>query len=326
MSISRRTIARAGALALGALTFAACKDSSTAPLQVTPDVLETMGENVATQIEGAISTLTAQDVMNSTGGAPSFRRMPQNGAVLLRGLSLSRSIPGAALNSSVDPNQCGVPSEDPPVDSDGDLVPDDWTLTFALPACHIVDQSSGSTVDITGSFHIADPTKSSAGFGLNFGLTNFKIAFSGSEGSGYVSQNGSGTVTLSSSVLQQTENWNLSAVLTGVQSASASVTWNGNFTAAQGQQLTAGHALPDGSYSPNGSFAYHEGNRVATFSIQTIDALQYNAACAANVQAGTALSPFTAGRVHVSVSNQQNSGYVEVTYSGCNAATVTLVQ
>lgn len=325
MPISRRTVARAGVLALGALTLAACSDSSTAPLQVTPDVLQTMGDQVASQIESAISTLTAQDVMSSTGGAPtSLNRVPRNSPMLMRGLSLSRTVTGGALRSTIDPNACGVPSQDPPVDTDGDLVPDNWSLAFNLPACHIADGQGGS-IDITGSFNISDPTAQNAGFGLNFGLTNFKIAFSGSNGSGYVSQNGTGSVTLVSNVLQQTENWNLAAVLTGVQSASASINWNGSFTAAQGQTLSPGHSLPDGSYSPNGSFSYHEGNRVATFSIQTIDALQYSASCAAGVQQGTALSPFTAGRVHVTVSNQQNSGSVDVTYSNCNTATVTLV-
>jgi hypothetical protein len=44
------------------------------------------------------------------------------------------------------------------------------------------------------------------------------------------------------------------------------------------------------------------------------------------VAQGTSLSPFSGGRVRVAVSNQQNSGYVDVTYSGCNSATVTLVQ
>jgi hypothetical protein len=64
---------------------------------------------------------------------------------------------------------------------------------------------------------------------------------------------------------------------------------------------------------------------VATFTIQTLDPLMYSASCAAQVQAGTALSPFTSGMVKVSVSNQQNSGFVEVSYANCNAATVTLV-
>ena len=320
MPLSRRSLTRAGVVALGAL-LAACSDSSTAPLQVTPDVLHSMGDNVATQIESAISTLTAQDVMNTTGGAPSFSRVPQTSANMLRGLSFSRSTPGLLMNSTATTNSsCGVASETTPTDSDGDGVPNDFTITFALPACHIVDQQSGNTIDVTGAFHISDPT-SAAGFGLNFGLTNFKVAFNGQTGSGYVTQNGNGSVTLSSSVLQQTENWDLAAVLTGIQSASASITWNGSFTAASGQTLSAGHSLPDGSYSPNGTFAYHEGNRVATFSIQTIDPLQYSAACAGN----GSLSPFTAGRVRVAVSNQQNSGYVDVSYANCNTATITLV-
>lgn len=325
MSLSRRVFARAGVLALSALTLASCSDSSTSPLQVTPDVLQTMGDNVATEIEGAVASLTAQDVISSTGGAPSFRRVPRSGTSMLRGLSFSRTAAGAAINATTDVAQCGVASQNPAVDSDGDNVPDNWSLTFSLPACHFVDQTSGGTFDVTGVLHVSDPTVSSAGFGLNFGLDNFKIAFSSSQGSGYVTRSGSGSVSLSSSNLSQTENWNETAVLTGLQSASATVTLNSSFTAASGQTLTPGRALPDGSYSPNGTFGLSEGNRVGTFSVQTIDPLQYSASCAAGVAAGTSLSPFTGGRIRVSVSNQQNSGYADVTYSSCNSATVTLV-
>src|SRR5690349_16409117 len=107
MPISRRSLARAGVLALGALTLAACSDS-TAPLQVTPDVLQTMGDNVATQIESSIASLTAQDVMNTTAGAPTFRRVPQAGSSMMRWLSFSRT-PGVVRNASTDIAQCGIP-------------------------------------------------------------------------------------------------------------------------------------------------------------------------------------------------------------------------
>ena len=78
-------------------------------------------------------------------------------------------------------------------------------------------------------------------------------------------------------------------------------------------------------YQPNGSVTFSQANRTATFSVETIDPLQYSATCAAGVAQGTSVSPFSAGRVRVTVTNQQVNAYADVTYSSCNAATVVLV-
>ena len=48
MSLSRRKIVRAGVFAFGTLALAACHDS-TAPLNVTPDQLQSIGESIATE-------------------------------------------------------------------------------------------------------------------------------------------------------------------------------------------------------------------------------------------------------------------------------------
>ena len=316
MSISRRTLARAGVLAVGALTLASCKDSGTTPLNVTPDQLQAIGESVATELEGGVAQLTAQDVLNTNGGAPTFSRVPRSAATM-SGLSFSRT------STATDIAQCGVASQTPPVDTDGDLIPDNWSLTFSLPACHFADATN--SYDITGALHITDLQPATPSLSLNFGLDNFKLAFSGANGSGYVSRNGSGSVTASSSGLSQTENWTEVAVLTGVTSATVNIDWTATFAATPGQSITAGQSLPDGSYSPNGTVSFRQGNRVASFTVTTIDPLQYSAACAAGVAQGTSMSPFSGGHIQVAVTSQQGSGYADVTYSSCTSATVTLV-
>lgn len=321
MTLSRRVLARAGVLAFGALTLAACSDSSTAPLTVTPDQLQSMGESAATEIEGAIASITAQDIMNTNGGAPSFSRVPRSAPAMFGGLSLNRY---AVSRSTTDISQCGAQSPATPDDPDGDLVPTSVSVTFALPACHFVNGTD--TYDVTGVLRVSDPAPTTPSMALSFALDNFKLAFSGTNGSGYVSRNGTASVSVTSGSLSQSATWTDNAVLTGVASASDNINWTNVFVAAQGQSITAGQALPDGAFSPNGSVTIHQGNRQATFSVTTIDALQYSASCAAGVAQGTSLTPFTAGRVRVNVSNQQNSAYVDVTYSNCSSATVTLVQ
>lgn len=327
MSLSRRNLARAGVLAIGALTLAACSDSSTAPLTITPDQLQSMGTSVATEIEGSAASLTAQDVMNTNGGAPTFSRVPSATVTMMRGLAQNRY--GLSFDryapsmSTTDISSCGVPSQSPPVDTDGDGVPDNFTLTFALPACQFT--SGTSTYDVTGALNISDPQPGTPSMALNFGLQNFKITINGSQISGYVSRNGTASVSASQTGLYQSAAWTDNAVITGVSTATDNIQWTNSFTAAQGQTITAGRSLPDGAYSPNGTVHFQQGNRVASFSVTTIDPLQYSASCAAGVQAGTSVSPFTGGHVRIAVTNQTNSGYADITYSGCNAATVTLV-
>ena len=317
MSLSRRKIVRAGVFAFGTLALAACHDS-TAPLNVTPDQLQSIGESIATEIEGGITQLTAQDVMSTNGGAPTFARVPRPVATMFRGLSLNRVASSASAVA-----QCGVASQSPPVDSDGDQVPDNFSVTFSLPACHYQDLTD--TYDITGVLSISDPQPGTAGMALNFGLQNFKLAFSGSNGSGYVQRDGSGSVSVSSTGLSQTQHWAEAGVVTGVASVNAAINWTATFAAAEGQSITAGQALPDGTYQPNGSVTITQGNRTATFSLETKEPLVYSAACAAGVAQGTSVSPFSSGRVRVTVTSQQVNAYAEVTYSSCNAATVVLV-
>lgn len=321
MIITRR-ITGAGIATLGILALAACSNDSTSPLNVTPDQLQSMGATIATEIETGAMGLTAQGVTSTTGGAPtSFNRIP-SGAALLGGLSMNR-VPSSVVRSTTT-TDCGVASQNPPVDTDGDQVPDNFSITFALPACHFADATS--TIDMTGVLRITDPQPSTPSMALSFGLQNFTLAFSGSNGNGKVVRDGSATVTASPDALSQLSDWTESLQMTGIPTISAHINWAGTFTVAQGQSIVAGQPLPDGAFSPNGTVDYREGNRTASFSVETITPLQYSASCAAGVESGSALTPFSSGTVRVTVSSQQGAGSVDVTYTNCESATVSLAQ
>ena len=316
VTISRSSLGRIGVLTLAALSLAACGES-TAPMKVSPEQLQSMGEAIAAEMESGVMQLTAQDVMSNTGGAPTFSRLPSSAGMMTRGPAFSRFASSAA--SELD---CGVPSENPPTDTDGDKVPDNFTVTFALPACHFADQQS--SIDVTGALRISDPQPGTSGMALSFSLDNFRLAFSGTDGSGVLLRDGSASVSASAGGLSQTQDWTEAAEITGVQTATASVNWTASFAAAQGQTITPGQPLPDGAYLANGSVGYEAGNRSASFSVTTLTALQYSAACAAGMADGSALTPFTAGKIRVAVTGQDGAGYVEVTYFACNAATVVV--
>jgi hypothetical protein len=316
MTLSRHSIARAGVLTLAALALAAGGES-TSPLPVSDAQLESMGESIAAEIESGVRQLTADDVMTTTGGAPTFSRIPAgSGLTLSRAFSPSFSRSATAAATDV---VCGVPSQDPPTDTDGDQVPDNFSITFSLPACH--SESQGSSIDITGKLLVSDPFPTTPGLALNFGLDNFRIGFSGTEGSGAISRNGSGSVAATATSLSQTTNWSDAVEFTGIPKITVGSNWTASFVAAQGQTLAAGQPLPNGAYQANGTVDYREGNRVASFSVTTITPLQYSASCAAS-----SMSPFSSGHVRVEITSSGGSGYVDVTYSGCNMATVVLGQ
>jgi hypothetical protein len=319
MTLSSRSFRRAGALTLAALTLAACGDS-TSPLDISPEQLEVIGETMAVEIQSGVMQLTAEDAMG-TVGTPAFsvQRTPGNLGGAAFNLQRAARYPSLQV---VDP-ACGVPSQDPPTDSDGDHVPDNLTITFALPACHFSD-ASGS-FDLTGTMRVTDPYPGTAGMSFTMALDDFRFTFSGVEGSGYVRRDGLTSVNASETGLSQTVSWLESARISGYPPIVADIDWSASFAAAPGATITSGQPLPDGTYIPNGSFEFRQGNRSAQFTVTTVESLQYSAACASGIAAGTALSPFSSGKVRVAVSNNTNLGYAEVTYADCNEATVVYV-
>lgn len=321
MTLSSRSFTRAGALTLAALTFAACSDS-TAPLDVSPEQLEAIGQTMALEIESGVLQLTAQDAMG-TVDAPAFsvqRRTPGN----LGGAAFNlQRVAGHPISLQVVDPECGVPSQNPPTDSDADQVPDNLTITFALPACRFVSETG--SFELTGVIRVTDPLPGTAAMAFTMALDNFRFTFSGAEGSGFVRRDGLTSVVATQTGLSQTVSWLESAQFTGFPTLGADIDWSATFAAAQGGTITPGEPLPDGVYQPNGSFEFRQGNRSASFTVTTVVPLQYSAACAAGVVAGTALAPFSSGKVRVAVSNDGDMGYAEVTYVDCNEASVLYV-
>lgn len=320
MTLPSRSLRRVSSLTLAALTFVACSDS-TAPLDVSPEQLEVIGQTMAIEIESGVTQLTAQDAMG-TVDAPQFsiqRRTPIN----LGGVAFNVQRAGRYPSFQVVDPECGVLSQTPPTDTDEDGVPDNLTITFAVPACRFVGETG--SFDLTGVIRVTDPLPGNAAAAFNMALDNFRFTFSGVEGSGFVRRDGMTSVAVTQTGLSQTVSWLESAELSGYPTLGADIDWSATFAAAQGSTITPGAPLPDGIYTPNGSFEYRQGGRSAHFTVTTVEALQYSAACAAEVAAGTAWSPFIAGTVRVAVRNDGDMGFAQITYVGCGEANVLYV-
>ena len=319
MTFSSRSLRRASVLTLAAFTSVACSDA-TAPLDVSPEQLEVIGLAMATEIEGGVTQLTAQDAMNGVE-LPQFsvqRRAPGGISGLALSLQSTRSPSFQVVGT-----ECGVMSQNPPTDSDADAVPDNLTITFTVPACRFVEENG--TFDLTGMFRVSDPAPGTPGMAFNLALDNVRFTFATAELSGYVRRDGLTSVSASQTGLSQTVSGLESAQINGYPSLGVDVDWAATFAAAQGSTITHGEPLPDGTYNVNGSMEYRQGGRSAHFNITTLEALQYSAECAAAVAEGLAWSPFVAGTVRVAVRNDANIGFARITYTDCNEATVVYV-
>lgn len=316
-TLSLRSFKRAGTLTAAALTLAACSDS-TAPLDMSPDQVQAIGEVLATEIQSGAMQLTAPDAMGNVG-TPSFsvqRRTFGN----VGGLALNIQGTRPRLQQ-VDP-ECGVPSQDPPTDTDEDLIPDNLTITFAVPACRFVEETG--SFDLTGVMRITDSQLGNPSMAFNLALDNFRLTFNTTEINGFVRRDGLTSVSATASGLTQTVSWLESAQIEGFPTIGADIDWSASFTSTGGS-ITPGMPLPDGVYLVNGNFEYRQGGRSAAFTITTVEELVYSAECAFGVADGTYASPFTAGKVRVMGRNDGDRGFAEVTYSNCEVATVVFV-
>lgn len=301
-SVSTR-LAAAAILVVG-LAIAGCSDSSGPQQALTPEETADIGLAVSAQLGLSVSSLLASNVANGVGG----------------GLPLSSMAYGRPLRSSTGMTrgnaQCGIPSQDPIVDSDGDVVPDDVIITFALPECHFAQGTE--SIDITGALRLADPTPQSAGFSFNLTLANMRLIFSGSDGSGTITHNGTQSVSASSTGLSQNHSMTFTAAVTGEPTISFSSAWGASFVPAIGSTIVADQPLPSGAYSAIGTVSYARGSDNFSFSLVTSTALRYDANC-------TGDNPFRSGEVRAVLTGNDGRGYVRVRYQDCAEPNVVFV-
>ncbi|MFN2397978.1 MAG: hypothetical protein ABR543_04950 [Gemmatimonadaceae bacterium] len=286
------------------LAITGCSDSSGPQRPLTPEQTADIGLAVSSQIGLSVSSLLASNVANGVGGG-----LPLASMAYARPL---RASPGMARGSVA----CGTPSQDPIVDTDGDVVPDDVTITFALPECHFGQGTE--SLEITGALRLSDPTPQSAGFSFNLSLAGMRLVFSGAEGSGSITHNGTQSVNASSTGLSQNHSMTFTAAVTGEPAASFSSTWGATFVPAVGSSISYDQPLPDGAYSAIGTVSYARGPEHFSFALVTSTALQYDASC-------TGDHPFRSGEVRAVLTGNDGSGYVRVQFQNCAEPSVTFV-
>lgn len=288
-----------------ALTLAACSsDSSTGtqPVNSTP-LTQEEARSVATQMRGevtaAVTGMSVEGMLNPTFVMP--------------GAMGAFDGPRAFSNNPID---CPTLSEFPPTDADGDHVPDDLTITFALDKCTFSNPRRNSTFSISGTIHIVDPSQTDKGIRVEFGSLEHKFTVRDTI---FWLRNVDGPVQVLASSTgftaddSTTAHWESSRFPT----AELAKRWNVNFTAAE-EGFSFGRHLPSGDLTVNGSTTRTRGEDVKSFTVETVTPLHFDTTCDADDR-------ITAGELNIVFVRGGNTTTINIVWNGCGVEpTVTV--
>ena len=302
-------LTRATLATIAALTLAACSDS-TGPRDAVPDpeMSEQAGFLIASEILMSLGSLNPDVAMTS----------PTTPLLVNRAATV-RDARVVAVRLATAPEDCGTFSPTVPADGDEDGIPDELTVTYTLPDCHIEDEFGA--MDITGSMHLEDDTPTLAGMSFSLAMNAIRVAVTDPEfGTITVTRDGTGSVDHTAAHLDQAYDF---ATLVRAQGASArfATEWDLDFDAAPGASIVAGEPLPDGTYTPSGTTIIEQMRDRYTFTVSAPTPLAYSATCAADPFMYD--NPFTAGVLRVDAAGGETDGYVEIVFSECLEPTIT---
>jgi len=251
------------------------------------------------------STLSASDV--SDIGFAEGDEVEQAASALSTPITQGVGVPGH-----------GCATVDDATDTDGDLVPDHATYTFALPACSFTNFRGGS-LDVTGTVTLSDPTPDAAGLYATATLDDLTFSFTNPDQRRTYSAVRNGTLTLSGNAQGASLSNQVTVVRSWPNRADATVTHDllVTFTPDAGQTLAFGVPLPSGSFTRSGTFTWARGSVSLTFTVTTVAPLVWDASC-------TTDRKIASGETHATLSN---GSYVRTVWNGCGEDPVrTLVR
>jgi hypothetical protein len=202
----------------------------------------------------------------------------------------------------------GCATVDDPTDTDGDLVPDHATYTFALPACSFTG-FRGGTLDVTGTVTLSDPTPNAPGLDATATLDDLTFSFTSPDQRRTYSAVRNGTRTLGGNAQGASLSNQITVVRHWPNRADATVTHNLllTFTPDPGQTLAFGEPLPGGRFTRSGTFTWSRGSESLTFTVTTVAPLVWDASC-------TTDRKIASGETHATLSD---GSYVRTVWNGC---------
>lgn len=241
------------------------------------------------------------------------------GSFTLGGL-LVPAFPSAGITASgtVDPSPtatCPTLTPNPPVDTDGDRIPDDLTISFTLPDCSF--SRNGATFEITGTIQVTD--LSATDFGIRVVFTDLKHKLSRDGGAFFSSElDGARQVLKTSSEFSLHDSTTVDLESSEHGSAQLAKAWVVGFVADAGQTFDGLRRLPSGNLTVNGNMSRTRGSTTHSFGVTTVTPLHHDATC-------TERPAFTAGELTVVKTGPDGTVTIHIVFTGCGVdPTVTV--
>jgi hypothetical protein len=287
-------------IALLSLIAAACAtDRAAAPTgqpSLSDAEAQLVGHEVAGQVEDAAGSFTLGDLM-----APSFASA---------GIAASGAVQPAPMAN------CPTITPNPPVDADGDHVPDDVTFSFTLPDCSFT--RDGATFETTGSIHITDP--STTAFGIRIVFTGLQHKVTRASGAFFVSRlSGARQVLRSASEFSLHDTTTSDLESSEHPAAQLAKAWVVGFVVDAGSTFDQARRLPSGNLTVNGNMSRTRGTTSHSFAVTTVTPLHHDATC-------TTQPAFTAGELLVVKTGPDGTVTIHVVFNGCGVEPTVTVE
>jgi hypothetical protein len=294
-----------GVAALG-LAVAACNsDTTNAPLATAPLTqadAQAVSDEMQTEMAGITASSSTAEVMGCRFGffPGAFR--------LFHG----------PFHFGNPPADCPTANQNPPVDTDGDGVPDDLILTFDPTKCVFTDRNGLVTMELSGALEIIDPPLATQGLRLVFTQLQQKVSLPNAN---YFQRTVDGPWQLSSDASGFLAHDTTTVVNESSTRPTSSLAkqWAVTFTVTDGSTYSPHMPLPSGDFNVDGTTTRTWDTRTRVFQIETVTVLHRDATCSAE-------NKIVSGELHVTTTNSSGTQTVDIIFNPCGQdPTVTLV-
>jgi hypothetical protein len=205
----------------------------------------------------------------------------------------------------------------PPTDTDGDHVPDIVTFSFTLPDCSFTG-SHGTTLELTGSVTISDPSATAAGLRAEFADLQRKVTLQNGD---FFLQRLDGVRQILADAAGFAAVDSLTAVSEFPRRGQASLenTWTVDFVVDAGGTFEPHTALPSGTFDVEGGTVRSRHGVSRSLDVTTVTPLHFNASC-------TEHQKIDSGEIHAEFVGPRGTATVTLVYTACGVRpTMTLV-
>ncbi len=201
---------------------------------------------------------------------------------------------------------CVTITPSPLVDTDGDGVPDTATYTFDCSKDGVIFASTK-----TGTLLITDPSSVAGvwGFDSTSDLTETNTNKITGKTVTEVRE-GSRSPRKTADQVVQSHNITVTRSVTDEPTATITNLWNYTFNATTAGSIVMGQPLPAGTASLAGNWSYNRDTKSRTYTVSTIQALQYDPTCTDRLK-------IVGGKLRGTLANNSGDGFIEITFNAC---------